>query len=74
MTPKKWLSPGEAAQVLGYGLSPRFVRRQIELGRLRAVAFDAGGRRTLRIDRADLEAFRIEYIRDGGEIPRRWQA
>ena len=73
MPRKNWLTPSEAADVLGYGLSARFVRRQIELGRLRAIAFDAGGRRTLRIDRAGLEAFRSEFIRDGGEIPRRWQ-
>jgi excisionase family DNA binding protein len=74
MAGKQWLSPREAAKELGYGLSERFVRRQIELGRLPAVAFDAGGRRTLRIDRADLETFRREFIRDGREIPRRWQA
>ena len=74
MKQKEWLSPREAALALGYGLSERFVRRQIELGRMRAVAFDAGGRRTLRVAREDLEAFRREFIRDGGEIPRRWQA
>ena len=74
MKQKDWLSPREAAQALGYGLSERFVRRQIELGRLRAIAFDAGGRRTLRIARDEIEAFRREFIHDGRDIPRRWQA
>jgi excisionase family DNA binding protein len=68
---KTWLTPGEAAEVLGYGFTPRFVRRQIELGRLKAYAFDAGGRRTTRINLADLEDFRLHFITDAADLPRR---
>lgn len=42
----------------------RWVRRQIEAGRLRATVLTTGGRVTYRIARADLETFRRRYLRD----------
>jgi excisionase family DNA binding protein len=71
---KRWLTPTESAEVLGYGFTDGFIRRQIELGRLRAVAFDAGGRRTTRIDRSELERFRAEYITDAADLAKRFHA
>ena len=53
------------------GYTRRWVLRQIELGRLVAVAFDAGGRRSYRIPEAALVAFRARYLRDARELPRR---
>jgi excisionase family DNA binding protein len=62
MTKSEWVTPADAAGELGY--SARWVRHQIEEGRLKAYAFTAGSRRTLRIRREDLEAFRKRYVRD----------
>jgi excisionase family DNA binding protein len=67
MLPKNWYTTSEVADLLGF--SDRWVRRQIELGRLRASAFDAGSRRTLRINRRDLDAFRTRYIHDAQVLP-----
>ena len=65
----RFYTAGEAAAELGY--TRRWVLRQIELGRLVAVAFDAGGRRSYRIPEAALAAFRARYLRDARDLPRR---
>ncbi len=67
MTDKAWLSTSEVADEIGF--SDRWVRRQIEAGRLRAIAFDAGSRRTFRVHRRDLSAFRHAYLRDARDLP-----
>jgi len=59
---KMWFSTCEAAVYLG-GFTDRFVRRQIELGRLRSRVFDAGGRSTHKIHRNDLDLFLRRYFR-----------
>jgi excisionase family DNA binding protein len=59
------MTAADAAAELGY--SARWVRHQIELGRLKAYAFTAGKRRTLRIRREDLEDFRNLYVRDASD-------
>ena len=53
------------------GYSERWVLRQIELHRLVAVAFDAGGRRSYRVSDASYRRFRDLYFRDARELPRR---
>ena len=65
----RFYTAAEAAADLGY--TRRWVLRQIELGRLVAVAFDAGGRRSYRIPDAALAAFRAHYLHDARELPRR---
>lgn len=62
MMRREWLTTVEVAQLLGF--TDRWVRRQIELGRLRAYAFDTGSRRALRIHRRDLGTFRSRYFKD----------
>lgn len=62
----------EIAAELGY--TRRWVLRQVELGRLAAIAFDAGGRRSYRIREVDFAAFRARYLRDARELPRRDEA
>ena len=69
MLRKRWYTTGEVADLLGY--TPRWVRRQIEAGRLVAHAFDAGDRRSLRISDPDLERFRRVHIRDARDLPPR---
>ena len=69
MLPQNWYTTSEVADLLGF--SDRWVRRQIELGRLRAAAFDAGSRRTLRIHRRDLDDFRARHIHDAYSYPPR---
>lgn len=49
MLDKDWYTTSEVGDLLGF--SDRWVRRQIELGRLKAIAYDAGSRRTLRVHR-----------------------
>lgn len=66
MLRKDWYSTGEVGEILGF--TPRWVRRQIDLGRLRAVAFDAGSRRTLRVNRRDLYDFRRRYLHDARDF------
>ena len=53
------------------GYTRRWVLRQVELGRLIAVAYDAGGRRSYRVREADYAAFRARYLHDARELPRR---
>lgn len=64
---KVWYSTSEVAERLGF--SDRWVRRQIELGRLKASAFDAGSRRTLRIRARDLEVFLRQYFHEAADFP-----
>lgn len=66
---KKWYSTGEVADLLGY--TPRWVRRQIEAERLKAYAFDAGQRRTLRIRGDDLDKFIRRFIANALSVPPR---
>jgi hypothetical protein len=68
----RFFTPAEAAAATGY--SRRWILRQVELGRLIAVAFDTGGRRSLRIRDTDLARFRADYLRDARELPRRDEA
>ena len=49
-------------------VSPRWVRRQIEAGRLRATVLATGERVTYRVARADLDTFRVEYLRDSWDV------
>jgi excisionase family DNA binding protein len=65
MDRREWLTTVEVAEMLGF--SDRWVRRQIELGRLPAHAFTGGSRRALRVRRSDLEAFRAGFFRDAME-------
>lgn len=67
MTGKEWFTTSEVGDLLGY--SDRWVRRQIELGRLKATAFDAGSRRTLRVHREDLSRFKARYLLDAADLP-----
>ena len=69
MLRKEWYTTGEVAEMLGY--TSRWVRRRVEEGELVAHAYDGSDRRTLRIHRSDLEAFRRRYIRDARELPPR---
>jgi excisionase family DNA binding protein len=64
---KEWMTTSEVGDLLGF--SDRWVRRQVELGRLKAIAFDAGSRRTLRVHRRDLAAFQSHYLRDATDLP-----
>jgi excisionase family DNA binding protein len=68
----RFLTPTDVAAATGY--TRRWVLRQIELGRLAATAFDAGGRRSYRIRDTDLAAFRACYLRDARDLPQRDQA
>ena len=72
MLRKEWFTTTEVAALVGF--SDRWVRRQIELGRLHAYAFDPGGRRALRVRRVDFEDFRSEFFMPADEAPRRWGA
>lgn len=59
----EWLGTEDAARAIG-GVSSRWVRVQIEAGRLRARVLLTGGRPTYRIRRDDLEAFVRVYVID----------
>jgi hypothetical protein len=58
-----WLSTEVAAGLIG-GVTPRWVRIQIEAGRLRARVLLTGSRHTYRIRGEDLDAFLEEYVVD----------
>lgn len=66
---KEWFTTSDIGDLLGF--SDRWVRRQVELGRLKATAFDAGSRRTLRIHQTDLIRFKARYLHDATELPPR---
>jgi Helix-turn-helix domain len=59
----EWLSTEQAARELGL-VSARWVRRQIDAGRLRARVLATSEHVTYRIARSDLEAFAKLYLRD----------
>ena len=69
-TTDKFLGTEEASQQLG--MSPEWVRRQVQAGRLRARVFTAGGRPTYRFRQSAideyLEAFSIEFPAGGGPV------
>jgi excisionase family DNA binding protein len=54
-----WLSTEDVAR--DTGMSSQWVRRQIAARRLRAMVYRTGRRHTIRIARAELEAFLAEY-------------
>jgi excisionase family DNA binding protein len=58
----EWLSTEQIARELG--VTARWVRRQIEVQRLRARVFLTGGRHTYRIRRTHLDEFLRRYSRD----------
>jgi len=58
-----WYSTEDVARVIG-GVSPRWVRVQIEEGRLRARVLLTGRRATYRIRGDDLSAFVEAYVID----------
>lgn len=58
-----WLSTEDVARELGF-VQPRWVRRQIDAGRLRATVIATGERVTYRIARRDLEEFCKTYLHD----------
>lgn len=60
-SPDRWLSSEDAAREIG-GVTPRWIRRQIELERLRARVLLTGVRPTYRIRESDLQAFRDRWI------------
>lgn len=60
MDKTRWLSTEEAARELGF-VSSRYLRKQIELGRLPATVLLSSGRTTYRIAEGDLEAFLDTY-------------
>ena len=68
----RYLTIPQIAAELGY--TRRWVLRQVELGRLAAVAFDAGGRRSYRVPEAAFATFCARYLHDGRELPRRDRA
>jgi hypothetical protein len=58
-----WYSSEDAARLIG-GVSPRWIRVQVEQGRLKARVLLTGKRGTYRIRGADLAAFMATYIVD----------
>ncbi|HEY3334663.1 MAG TPA: hypothetical protein VGK16_05435 [Candidatus Limnocylindrales bacterium] len=59
----EWVSTEEAAREIG-GVTARWVRTQIEEGRLISRVLLTGARPTYRIHRDDLAAFRRLYVLD----------
>lgn len=62
----RWISPNDAARTIGMGA--RWVRRQIDAGRLKATAWTAGDRVTYRIRVEDWEQFRVRYGRPSDDL------
>lgn len=63
MAHPQWLSTEDAAREIG-GVTPRWVRKQIEEGRLRSRVLLTGDRATYRIRRTDLLVFLSRYVLD----------
>lgn len=57
----EWIGTEEAARIIG-GVTPRWIRAQIEAGRLRARVLLTGERATYRLLRSDLDLFAARYI------------
>jgi excisionase family DNA binding protein len=58
-TRDRYLGTEEVSQQLG--MSPEWVRRQVQAGRLGARVFTIGGRPTYRITQAAIDAFLARY-------------
>ena len=58
-TPERFLGTEEVSQQLG--MSPEWVRRQVQAGRLRARVFTIGGRPTYRFQQSAIDAFLANY-------------
>ena len=58
-----WLSSETASRQIG-GVTPRWIRMQIEAGRLRARVLLTGRRVTYRIRRDDLDEFLAAFVVD----------
>jgi hypothetical protein len=68
MDPELLLTIGDCARELQ--MSPDWLLAQVNAGRLRAIAWDTGAtRRTLRVRRADLDAFVRTYRHDARDLP-----
>lgn len=63
MRREEWFSTSDAARFIG-GVSPRWVRKQIERGRLRARVLVTGDRATYKIRQGDLSVFLSAYVLD----------
>jgi hypothetical protein len=63
MAPDVWLSTEEVARFIG-GVSARWVRVQIDLGRLPARELMTGKRPTYRVRQVDVIAFQKVWIRN----------
>ena len=63
MKSDRWLSTEDAARAIG-GVSQRWVRKQIEAGRLRARVYLTGDRATYKVTTVDLAAFMATYVLD----------
>ena len=63
MSGDEWLSTEDVARSIG-GVTPRWVRKQIECGRLRARVLLTGERVTFRISCADLADFVSRFVID----------
>ena len=59
----EWQSTEEVAREIG-GVTPRWVRKQIENGRLRSRVLLTGGRVTYRVRRVDLDDFMMRCVLD----------
>jgi len=62
--PTRFYSTEQAAYDVIGGVSPRWVRKQIEAGRLRARVLRTGARPTYRIREDDLRTFLAQYVLD----------
>lgn len=63
MKSDQWLSTDDVARAIG-DVSPRWVRKQIESGRLRARVFLTGDRVTYKVSTVDFAAFMSTYVLD----------
>lgn len=61
----QWLSTEAAAREVG--MTSEWIRKQIIAGRLQALAWNTGGRRTYRISREEFETFLVSFTGDPEE-------
>lgn len=62
---QEWMSTEDVAREIG--MTPQWVRRQINDGRLSARVFEVGERRTFRVSREQLEAFLERFSFDSAD-------
>lgn len=62
---QEWMSTEEVAREIG--MTPQWVRRQINDGRLSARVFEVGERRTFRVSREQLETFLLRFSFDSAD-------